>query len=434
MRCAFYEKEVTPPLGGDIPGYYVHRLTEDVVDRLVTRAVVFAPDAEDPAKTIAVLTLDAVNCHRALGDAIKARVTEFTGIPYENIAVIANHSHYGIPHGGYGSDRDDEYMALLPRLAADTITLAYKRLQPCKLTYGLGQEHGLAFVRDYVIDNGTIVTNPRKFVDRLVKHYSDSDPDLPVLTAYAEDGKPLGVLFAYALHQDTVGGKVFSGDFSSEIANVLKAKYGPDFGSVFVPGFCGDINHHDYFSGSMASHRSIGQKLGAAIVRVLEQESAPIADQTIDICYRELELKRREVTQEMIDHCNWVLEDPDNRKSPYMMLGSNGYRQQLNYAKDVEGTPLETIAPLQILRIGDVWFYITPYEMYHQFAQPMKEITASGKWIISEMGNTESSYVAPTELMDTDIYPAWTCGGSWLEKTAGDKIVAEMKDMYAAMQ
>ena len=64
----------------------------------------------------------------------------------------------------------------------------------------------------------------------------------------------------------------------------------------------------------------------------------------------------------------------------------------------------------------------------------MKEITASGKWIISEMGNTESSYVAPTELMDTDIYPAWTCGGSWLEKTAGDKIVAEMKDMYAAMQ
>ena len=150
MRCAFYEKEVTPPLGGDIPGYYVHRLTEDVVDRLMTRAVVFAPDEENPAKTIAVLTLDAVNCHRALSDAIKARVTEFTGIPYENIAVIANHSHYGIPHGGYGSDRDDEYMDLLPRLAADTITLAYKRLQPCKLTYGLGKEEGVAVVRDYV--------------------------------------------------------------------------------------------------------------------------------------------------------------------------------------------------------------------------------------------------------------------------------------------
>lgn len=434
MRCAFYEKEVTPPLGGDIPGYYVHRLTEDVVDRLYARAVVFAPDEEDPAATVAILTLDAVNCHRALADAIKARVTEFAGIPYENVAVIANHSHYGIPHGGYGSDRDDEYMDLLPRLAADAIILAYKRLQLCKLTYGLGHEDRVAFVRDYVIDNGAIVTNPRKFVDRLVKHYSDSDPDLPVLTAYAEDGTPLGVLFGYALHQDTVGGKVFSGDFSSEVSHILKAKYGPDFGSIFVPGFCGDINHHDYFGNKMPKHRQIGAMLAESVLRTIEQESAPVAGESLEVCYRELELKRREVTQEMIDHCNWVLEDPDNRKSPYMMLGSNGYRQQLNYARDVEGTPLETIAPLQILRIGEVWFFVTPYEMYHQFAQPMKAFAPSGKWIISEMGNTESSYVAPTELMDTDIYPAWTCGGSWLEKEAGDKIVAEMKDMAASMQ
>lgn len=434
MKCAFYEKEVTPPLGGDIPGYYVHRLTEDVVDRLLARAVVFAPDTGDAAQTVAVLTLDAVNCHRALGDAIKARVTEFTGIPYENIAVIANHSHYGIPHGGYGSDRDDEYMALLPRLAADAVILAYKRLQPCKLTYGLGHEDRVAFVRDYVIDNGAIVTNPRKFVDRLVKHYSDSDPDLPVLTAYAEDGTPLGVLFGYALHQDTVGGKVFSGDFSSEISILMKAKYGPDFGSIFVPGFCGDINHHDYFANRTPKHREIAGMITESLLRTVEEESAPVTDETLAVCYRELTLHRREVTQEMIDHCNWVLEDPDNRKSPYMMLGSNGYRQQLNYARDVEGTPLETLCPLQIFRIGDVWFFATPYEMYHQFAQPMKAAAPGGKWIISEMSNTESSYVAPTELMDTDIYPAWTCGGSWLEKTAGDKIVAEMLDMLGSMQ
>jgi phosphoribosylamine-glycine ligase len=84
MRCAFYEKEVTPPLGGDIPGYYVHRLTEDVVDRLMTRAVVFAPDADDPAKTMAVLTLDAVNCHRALGDAIKAAYGLVDNIHFDN--------------------------------------------------------------------------------------------------------------------------------------------------------------------------------------------------------------------------------------------------------------------------------------------------------------------------------------------------------------
>ena len=67
MRCAFYEKEITPPLGGDIPGYYINRFTEDVADELYVRAVVFAPDTEDPAGTLAILTLDAVNVQRVLG-------------------------------------------------------------------------------------------------------------------------------------------------------------------------------------------------------------------------------------------------------------------------------------------------------------------------------------------------------------------------------
>jgi hypothetical protein len=85
--------------------------------------VVFAPDTEDPASTLAILTLDAVNVQRAVADAIKARANAVTGIPVENIAVIANHSHYGIPHGGYGSERDDEFMGIFPRLAADAITM-----------------------------------------------------------------------------------------------------------------------------------------------------------------------------------------------------------------------------------------------------------------------------------------------------------------------
>ena len=71
---------------------------------------------------------------------------------------------------------------------------------------------------------------------------------------------------------------------------------------MFVPGFCGDINHHDYLTGYFPKHREIGQKLGAAIIRVVEQESAPITNEITDVCYRELELKRREVTQEMIDN------------------------------------------------------------------------------------------------------------------------------------
>ena len=432
MRCAFYEKELTPPLGSDIPGYYINRFTQDVKDELYVRAVVFAPDADDPAGTLAVLTIDAVNVQRAVADAIKARANAFTGIPVENIAVIANHSHYGIPHGGYGSERDDEFMGIFPRLAADAITLAYKRLQPCKLTYGMGKEDSCAYVRDYVMDNGVIVTNPTgKNAEHLVRHYSDPDPDLPVLTVWNEAGQRMGVIFSYALHQDSAGGLCYSGDFSSEIANQLKARYGHKFGSIFVPGYCGDINHHDRF-GDMSkwNHRTIGKLLADVIVDVTEKGSTPVTDDTLKISAKSIVVQRRRLTQEQIDHCHWVLEDPKNRKSPYMMLGSNGYVVQLEYEADAAKLPNNDVdMPLQVMRIGDVWFFISPYEVYHQYAQPLKEAAPSGKWLMSEMANTEGSYIPITELVDTDIYPAWLCGGSWLEWEAGNKMIAKLIEM-----
>ena len=435
MRCAFYEKELTPPLGSDIPGYYINRFTEDVKDELYVRAVVFAPDTDDPAGTLAILTLDAVNVQQTLAEAIKARANAFTGIPVENIAVIANHSHYGCPHGDYGSLRDEEFMAVFPRLAGDAITLAYKRLQPCKLTYGMGHEDRCAFVRDYVLDDGAIVTNPAKHKERVVRSYSEADPDLPVLTAWSEDGQKLGVLFTYALHQDTTGGLNYSGDFSSEIAKQLKARYGHKFASIFVPGYCGDINHVDYLGGTKWSHRSIGKLLAEDIAEVVENGSTPITDETLKVNTQTIVVQRRRATPEQIAHCHWVLEDPKNRKDPYMMLGSKGYVVQLEYEADAAKLPNnDVIMPLQVMRIGDVWFFINPYEVYHKYAEPVKAAAPSGKWLMTEMANTEGSYIPTPELMDKDIYPAWLCGGSWLEKEAGNKMVAKLVEMAAELK
>lgn len=55
MRCVFYEKEVTPPLGGDLVGYFTHRYAQDVEDRLYVKAVVFADDSGEPAGMAAEL-------------------------------------------------------------------------------------------------------------------------------------------------------------------------------------------------------------------------------------------------------------------------------------------------------------------------------------------------------------------------------------------
>lgn len=431
MKCGFYEKDITPPLAGDMTGYYTHRYAMDVEDKLYAKAAVFSPDEEDPAKMTALLIIDAELLSTPLTTAIKARINKFTGIPQERIAVAATHSHYSIPQGDVVSTRDDEYMALFPRLAADAVILAFKRLQKCTMTYGIGKEPNVSFVRNYLLDDGAIVTNPSKFIERIVRPYSIIDPDLPVLTFLNASGQRVGVLYTFALHSDTCKKHAYSGDYSSEISKQLKERYGSDFISIYMAGFCGDINHWDPSGNTRRDHRSIGQILAKEIIRVTEACSEPVKDDSIAMVEKNLPMQRRRATSEQIEQARYYVANPGTKK--YDMTGSAA-KLLLMYEESCGNSSNDVSVPLQIMRIGDVWLYICPFEMYHQYAAPLKEASPSGKWLMTELANMEASYIPVPELFGSECYEAQLCYGSWMEVDAGEKIVRAFVDMVETLK
>ena len=420
MKCGFYEKDITPPLGGDMTGYYAHRYAMDVLDNLYAKAVVFSPDDEDPAKMTALLIIDAELLSTPMTRAMKARIHEFTAIPEDRIAIAATHSHYSIPQGDVVSIRDEEYMAVFPRLAADAVILAFKRLQKCTMTYGMGREAGVSFVRNYLLDDGAIVTNPRQYIEHIVRPHSDNDPDLPVLTFWNEEGQRLGVLFTFALHSDTTKHHAYSGDYSSEISKQLKKRYGVDFISIYMAGFCGNINHWDPTENTKRNHRSIGQILANEIIRVTEEASSPLNGDNLAMVQQILPMQRRRATAEQLALARYYVENPGTKK--YDMTGSTA-KLLLMYEQSCGDSSDDVSVPLQVMRIGDVWLYICPFEMYNQYASPLKEATPGGKWLMAELANMEASYVPVPELLDSDCYEAQLCYGSWMEAYAGNKIV-----------
>ncbi len=432
MRCGFYEREITPPLGCDMPGYYIPRPANAVEDKLYAKAAVFADDSNDPRKMTALLVVDMISVSNSMRTAIVERASAATGIPEDQIALIATHSHYSLPAGDYGSPRDDAYMKVFHRLAADTVTLAWQRLAPCSLRYGLGRLEGEAFVRDCVLDDGAVVTNPVKFRDRVVRTYTESDPDLPVLTVCDAEGNTKGVLYTFALHCDTVGLQAYSGDFPSEVSKQVKNALGSDAVSIFLPGFCGDINHIDFLGDTTRDHRSIGKSLAKALLDT-SRDSGSVEGDSLELSARWIPLNRRRPTPEEVARMAYVAEDPKNRKNPYNMLGSRSASIFLDYQQKSQDLPDAVPVLLQVLRLGDVWLYICPYEMYSAFAKPLKEASPSGKWLISEMANVDSSYVPTAELFGTDAYPCFLCEGSWLEIDAGDKLVENFLDMVKKM-
>ena len=431
MKCGFYEKEITPPLGISVPGYFCPRPAFDVWDKLYAKAAVFTGDNG----TVAVLILDAVQVKEEFCRKVTARIVDMTDIPADAIVIAATHTHYGVPFGDsvaegseYINEPDNDYLKVLERLAADTVTLAWKHQQECTLEYATGWENTVAFVRDYVMKDGTVCTNPgKRRVADILRPYDSNDPETPVLLAKNADGKLLGCLFTHTCHQDTVGSWVISGDYSSEISRQLKAAYGQDFVSVYMAGCCGDINHYDPLGGTKRSYIEIGQEVAKAVKAAIDEKRVPVAGNQVAFLRRDVPIFRRKATKEQMEECRKVLaRDPDAKMDPGWAISIAGY--------EARNLPDEVPQPVQILRIGEVWFFAVPGEVYHVYGQQIRAAVPGEKWLITELNGTESSYMPLPELFDTEVYPVKLTDGSFLEPAAGEKLVAAVTDMIAQMK
>ena len=89
MRAAFYEKDITPPLGGYLAGMFINYSAEDVLDKLHVRSAVI----ESMGNTAAIIEIDSCEFPDDLHDAVTARIFEYTGINAENVLVAVNHTH-----------------------------------------------------------------------------------------------------------------------------------------------------------------------------------------------------------------------------------------------------------------------------------------------------------------------------------------------------
>ncbi len=430
MKCGFYEKEITPPLGQSVPGYFCPRPAMDVWDKLYAKAAVFEGDNG----TVAVLILDAVQVKAAFCQKVAQRVTEYTGIPGENLVIAATHTHYGVPFGDSFPDNcefinepDRGYVAVLERLAADTVILAWKRMEECTLSYAMGWEGQAAFCRDYQMKDGKVRTNPsaRRIPD-ILHPYSDTDPETPVLMVRNSQGILKGILFTHTCHQDTVGSYVYSGDYSSVVSKELKSVYGNDFVSIYMAGCCGDINHCDPLGGTRRSYVDVGRIVAGAVKAAMAGTGEPVSGDQVAAQRRWVSIGRRKATARELEECRKALSGQEAAFSRDWALSIVGY--------EANNWPDEVLQPVQILRIGEVWFFALPGEVYHTYGKQARAAVAGQKWLITELNGTESSYMPTPELYGTDVYPVKLTDGSFLEPLAGEKLVAAVHALVQEMK
>ena len=273
--------EITPPLGYRMSGYFHERLSQGTKDPLLAKALVFSQ-----GDTMAALVCcDIVGLSPAVSAASRKQVTEQLGIPSENIAITATHSHTGPLYWGVlrehfhglavakdGTDHAEsvDYSALLIQQLVAVVQEAKENLQPVNLSAGYGFENRIAFNRRFMKKSGEVATWIGLNHPDVVGTAGPIDPEIGLLRFdSSESNRPIAALTTYALHLDTVGGQQYSADFPYYLQRELSKEYGEQFTSVFGAGTCGDINHADTKAKKRNTTEQIGLYLAESVSKAL---------------------------------------------------------------------------------------------------------------------------------------------------------------------
>ena len=251
-----------------------------VHDPIFARALVLSEDAE----TVAIVTLDLPE----VGDMtpLRQRIERELGIHFNNIMIAATHDHSAprvgkvsagalAQNGGPESDRYSD-------VVFDRVIAALKTAQGAAQPARFGLAKG-----DANVNVNRDQYTPGKGWGLGYDPEGPSDKTVWVLKFAALSGKPIAVLFDYAVHSNvTFGIKEISGDLAGAAERYVERNGGEGVVAMFMMGPAGDQAPRVFHAGQrgdVARDRELayqandaqGVVLGAEVLRVLDLITTP---------------------------------------------------------------------------------------------------------------------------------------------------------------
>lgn len=217
-----------------------------------------------------LLTVDLCVMPRDVGQIVRKRIAERTGLDESAILLNIAHSHSApavsldpapatsaaVPSQAEGTV---EYTKWLCDRLVEVAEQSFAQLKPARLSWGTGVCNFVMNRREFT-DKGIILGhNPRGLVDRSV----------PILRVDGADGKPRAVLFGYACHNTTMPANrlAVSGDYEGYAKEFVQQQF-PGIEAMFMTGCAGDAN--PYMRNDYQRTKDYGKTLGEEVCRVME--------------------------------------------------------------------------------------------------------------------------------------------------------------------
>ena len=288
LQAAYAEADITPPLGGSMPGYFRDRQATGVLDPLRAKVLYLKKGDE----TVALVACDLIGIGAPLVKRMREAIARAARPAPRTVWVHATHTHTGgmVPRTtGFTSDAEQIYPEFYPgkvderwvsdvvRKTSDAVARAARDLRDePQLTLHEGREDTVAFYRRFIMKDGSVRTNPGRNNPDVVRPAGEIDPRVHVLRFGSS--KILGVI--YGVHPDCVSGTRYSADYPHHLTEALQESQGADWRVIYLNACCGNINHINVKDPGQRSgpeeSRRIGLKLAAAVGEAL-RKGEPLA-------------------------------------------------------------------------------------------------------------------------------------------------------------
>ena len=241
FKAGFSRVIITPPLGIEMSGYFHSRPATAVLDELEANCLAVS----DGERAAVIMSLDLIGLPQTRCDVYRNAISACTGIPYEGILLACTHTHTGPVVGDdILLQEDPAYTEMLGRKLCDAACLAIADLDNATACMGRGVAPNIAFVRRFLMKDGTTATNPGFYPSKIDRALGTPDETVQVLS-FKRETKPEILIVNFQVHPDTIGGSGFSADFPGFVRRTVETVL-PDVACIYFNGAQGDTNHLNF--------------------------------------------------------------------------------------------------------------------------------------------------------------------------------------------
>lgn len=374
LQVGFGRTNITPGFsvalqGGD----YTKRMSQGVLDNLYATCIAIRSGDE----TVLLYTIDVKLMTGGFVEPMKMAISMKTGIPQNNIFLSATHTHSG-PAVRYSWDGSSRYLAEFNDNVVGAAELALKDLAPASMSAGGVMTEGLAYVRHYVLLDGTIGgpnfgndNAPRK------EHVRDADAELQMVRFSREDKKDI-LMLGFGAHCTMNGQEtdlMLSADYPAPTREHIE-NTDSDLLVAFFQGASGDqvpTSSVDPNSAARDGYREHGKKLGQyaldalSTLKPVEGEQISFANQTMTYATNKKDLDKTEGFNGRFEQ-KWI-----------------GIRSKLPATRDMV---------LRAVTVGNLGFVFAPYEMFGEQGRYIKDHSPCDVTLVATCGEGDNSYLA----------------------------------------